>query len=107
MDTELSLPKIPIWTAPCSLLITASMSQVVTSTTNNRSRERSIPSGFSEGGSLKLTLSNVAADAKLTRGRRLKLTQSGLGYSQAEGLMLVAERAVEIRVLKLANRTSP
>jgi hypothetical protein len=49
-------------------------------------------------------LDRVAADAKLTRGRRLKISHPGVGYSQAEGLTLVAEEAVEIRVLRRQAR---
>jgi hypothetical protein len=49
-------------------------------------------------------LDRVAADAELTRGRRLKISHPGVGYSQAEGLTLVAEEAVEIRVLRRQAR---
>ena len=55
-------------------------------------------------GSREGLLDRVAADAKLTRGRRLKISHPGVGYSQAEGLTLVAEEAVEIRVLRRQAR---
>ena len=55
-------------------------------------------------GSREGLLDRVAADAKLTRGRRLKISHPSVGYSQAEGLTLVAEEAVEIRVLRRQAR---
>jgi len=39
------------------------------------------------------------AGRKLTQGRRLKTDPPWMGYSDVEGLMLVTEEAVEIRVL--------
>ena len=46
----------------------------------------------------------VAADAKLTLGRRLKISHPSVGYSQAEGLMLAAVEAAEIRALRRQAR---
>src|SRR5262245_9439672 len=42
---------------------------------------------------------------KTDPGRRLKLTHPGMGYSEREDLMLVAEEAVEIRVLRRQGKS--
>ena len=43
--------------------------------------------------------------AELTQGRRLKTDHADMGYSTAEGLMLVAEEGVEIRVLRRQGKS--